>query len=853
MRSLVVRLLMAFLCVVAFLVAQGWYAQHSARNLARIQREALDREMDLVDLKEGLSRVRLAVFEMLGTMNPWQMDRLRDAYLQEAANLAGRLRGAGIDPGLVDENAAAYDEVIRLHYDFSERAARGLIYGKSGELHAKLVRALDLRLARVVEEAAVRVRSAERNALEISASLCLAALLVSLVWAFVLVRNLADRRAVEEEHRGHLRFLETLLDTLPNPVFYTDREGTCLGCNAAFARSVFGLPRHEIVGRKARDLADRVPEQPADTGDGQAPDRIREPGAQTHEAEVLCADGVRRTHVLSRAAFRDAAGHLAGTVGVMIDISDRARAETALRNAHAELEGLFQAIPDAIVCGDTERRILRVNRGFTRVYGYAPGEVLGRSVRMLYDDPADFEEQGRARYHMNAATRYDPYEVLYRKKDGETFLSETVGVPIRDAQGAVVGFLAIMRDVSERKRAEQERARLEAQLQQAQKLESIGTLAGGIAHDFNNILAIITGYTELALLKGGHDVDWQARLSEVLAAGGRARDLVQQILAFSRQAEYTRAPISLGRTLEESVRFLRASLPATIETRSDLAARPDVVLADATQIQQVIMNLCVNAGHAMRRDGGVLEVGLAPVRLDAGAARPWQDLPPGDYFMMTVKDTGTGMTPEVRERIFEPYFTTKGPGEGTGLGLSVVHGIVKSHGGAVRVETHPGRGTTFEILLPRSDRAPARGEGEEGRAAGRSARILFVDDEPSLAHLGRQVLEQCGHQVVALEDSRQALEEFRARPEAFDLLVTDMTMPAMTGEELSRQVLRIRPDLPVILCTGYSEAMTEERAREIGIRQILLKPVLVSSLIRAIGELLADPAAAPDTRAPTAC
>jgi PAS domain S-box-containing protein len=389
--------------------------------------------------------------------------------------------------------------------------------------------------------------------------------------------------------------------------------------------------------------------------------------------------------------------------------------------------------------------------------------------------------------------------------------------------------------VIERKQAEHDRAKLEAQLRQAHKMEAIGTLAGGIAHDFNNILGIIMGYAELALLKISGDDPLTENLQQVIRASHRAKDLVKQILTFSRQSEYTPQPLQPALIIKEVLKMLRASLPSAIEIRSNLTSN-SLVEADPTQIHQVIMNLCTNAGHAMRENGGILEVSLRDVEFRDSSHHP--DLFPGSYVQLSISDTGHGMTPEVRERIFEPFFTTKGIGEGTGLGLSVVHGIIKSYQGAITVYSEPGQGTTFNIYLPRlEDRISPETQAVIFFPGGKE-RILFVDDEEALAELGRQALEHLGYAVVSRCSSVEALKAFAAQPEHFDLVITDQTMPQMTGTKLAQELLRLRPDLPIILCTGFSESISAERAKEIGIKDYIMKPLVISELAKTIRRVL---------------
>lgn len=381
---------------------------------------------------------------------------------------------------------------------------------------------------------------------------------------------------------------------------------------------------------------------------------------------------------------------------------------------------------------------------------------------------------------------------------------------------------------------------MEKQLQQAQKMEAIGTLAGGIAHDFNNILGIILGYVELVLLTINRDSESYPHLQEVRRAARRATDLVRQILAFSRRSDSERRPLQVVPIVKECMKLLRATLPSTIEIQQkiDVAQGGDMVLADPTQIHQVLMNLCGNSAYAMREHGGTLEVSLADIVLQDEDALTVSELMPGAYLKITVKDTGQGIDPAFLNRIFDPYFTTKEQGHGTGLGLSVVHGIVKSYEGAISVRSEPWKGATFEVLLPRVESKPDI-ESENSPVLLRgSESILFVDDEEGLVMVTGKMLENLGYQVTSRTSSIEALHAFRAQPHKFDLIITDQTMPQMTGASLAKEILSIRPDIPIILCTGYSEILNLEKAQALGIRELLMKPLVVSQVAETIRQVL---------------
>jgi nitrogen-specific signal transduction histidine kinase/ActR/RegA family two-component response regulator len=385
---------------------------------------------------------------------------------------------------------------------------------------------------------------------------------------------------------------------------------------------------------------------------------------------------------------------------------------------------------------------------------------------------------------------------------------------------------------------EAEKARLQIQLQQAQKMEAIGTLAGGIAHDFNNILAPIIGCTELSLDDASDNTFLYENLQQVLKAGMRAKDLVQQILTFSRQANQELKPLRVQTIIKEVLKLTRSTLPSTIQIQQHISNQCGLVMADATQIHQIAMNLITNAYHAMEQTGGKLEVMLKEVALTSDDLKN-PDLMPGTYVCLTVTDTGIGMEKSIVDRIFDPYYTTKEKEKGTGLGLSVVHGIVKEFGGDISVHSEPGKGTVFHVYLPviKAQAEAFEIETVEPVLKG-TEKILLVDDEDQIIRMEKHMLAKLGYQVTAITSSIEALELFRKDPEHFDLIITDMTMPNMTGLKFSQKIFEKRPDIPIIICTGFSEAIDDHKVKHFGIRGYVMKPVVRRELARKIREAL---------------
>jgi len=508
-----------------------------------------------------------------------------------------------------------------------------------------------------------------------------------------------------------------------------------------------------------------------------------------------------------------------------------------LEEREGSLQTLLRVAPVGI--GVVRDRILvQANAWIADLLGLPASELAGSPFGRLFAGAEEFERVARDMYWSIRERGGGAIETRWRHRDGSARDVRLSFTPLDPADwGRGVMFTAL--DRTAERRAEAERLRLEGQLRQAQKMEAIGTLAGGIAHDFNNILAAILGFSELARFAAAGGEDPTPHLLEILKASYRARDLVRQILAFSRRTESAFAPVPLRPLVNEALKLLRATLPATIRLRERLEGEGRV-LGDPTQIHQVVMNLCTNAYQAMEEEGGELEVSLAEQR---PAAAPEEVSGAGRFLRLRVRDTGPGMDPAILNRIFDPYFTTKEPGKGTGLGLAVVHGIVKQHRGRVEVASRPGGGATFDVYFPllEEQEAPSAG-GRGGPApAGNGERLLFIDDEPALVALAEAVLTGLNYRVIATADARAGLELFCSDPHGFDLVITDMTMPQMTGDRLAREILRLRPGLPVLLCTGYSERLTEEGARRLGAAGLLWKPYLREELAAAVRRAL-DPA-----------
>ncbi|MCF7688459.1 MAG: PAS domain S-box protein [Cephaloticoccus sp.] len=588
------------------------------------------------------------------------------------------------------------------------------------------------------------------------------------------------------------------------------------------AEKLFGFDSREILGKSVLQL---LPPDLASEEAGILSQLQQGESVSHYETVRLRKDGTSVDISLTVSPIFDPRGKLVGASKVSRDISKRRKAEADLRESEARFRQIAENVNDVIrVTDPVNQQMLYVSPRFENIWG--------RSCAELYRSPEIWQNsihpEDRARIAEAARTKQitGKYDETYRieRPDQKLRWIQERAFPVRDASGVVYRLVLLAADITEQHT-------LEMQLRQTQKLEALGTLAGGIAHDFNNILSAIMGYTELARMSA-KDLKTKEFLEPVAQATQRAADLIRQILAFSRQQEQQRAPLQLRLIIAESLKLLRATIPTTIEIEGLLHRDLLNVLADATQIHQIIMNLGTNAWHAMRGNkSGRLTVELEEFNADELLARSNQGFTAGPYVRLSVSDNGQGMDRETMDHIFEPFFTTKGPGEGTGLGLSVVHGIVKSHGGVITVYSQQGQGTTFRLYFPALAAISTETSTDSVPIpAGQGQQVLLIDDEPVLAELGGRILEQLGYKPVTKSDPVEALALIRSDPYRFDLVITDMMMPKMTGLDLTRELQAIRPNLPIILTSGYMGAASEKQLHNQGIREVLPKPPTIRSV-----------------------
>jgi PAS domain S-box-containing protein len=882
------------------------------------------------------------------------------------------------------------------------------------------------------------------------------------------------KKLLKELHKSQKNF-QSIFEHSPLAIMSTDTDGTIIACNSS-ATKLFGAPKEKLLGFSYKNIKD---------------EKLHNAIDYALAGEKSYFEGQYRTmtgNVLlqMKANFSPAYnedGSISGVIGIFEDFSERKKVELEIARRKAEFEAMFNSISDAVVFVDQQRRIVMVNKAFTDIFGYGLDEISGKTTQFFYADPADYQAQGNKRYRIGAQVVSPVYEINYRRKDGSVFPSETLGSEVKDETGNTIGFLGVMRDITERKKAElalkeseekyskifnneydaivifdgetrklidangaflrlykytyeealqlkaediscepektiatiqtakagnlrigrrlhkkkdgekivvnigafpimlqnkkaifsriqditehvtaekelreleelfriafhtspdaisitkmdgtyievnegfteltgytredvigrssldiniwnnqqdrktlvkglrergnvinleadfrmkdgstktalmsaniihlhdekqilsitrditdrkdaeREKEKLEAHLRQVYKMEAIGTMAGGIAHDFNNILTIILGNADLARYVSDDDGPARQYIEQIQIASGRAKDMVNQILAFSRRAKQDLVTVRPYMIFSESLKLLRSTIPSSVEIQQELDTNCPAINADPTQLNQVLMNLCANAVHTMD-EKGVLKIMLQETQLDEKATRHKAKMQPGTFVMLSVTDTGKGMSPEVKDRIFDPFFTTKKVGEGTGMGLSVVHGIIESHGGMVTVKSTPGKGATFNVYFPTIGESAIVTESMEPAPKKGNEHILFVDDEVLLVELVDEILELHGYRVTSKTSSSEALETFKANPDIFDLVITDQTMPKMTGAELSAALLKIKPDLPIILCTGYSSKISDEMAKEIGIADFSMKPFDMEQLLGSVRKVL---------------
>ncbi|MBM9536713.1 PAS domain-containing protein [Desulfobulbus alkaliphilus] len=629
----------------------------------------------------------------------------------------------------------------------------------------------------------------------------------------MLLGGITARRQEEQELRVVKEHLVGLLDLVPMGVFLVDKNSVIAYANQSAADLVEGTSVDQVIGRLITDFLHSTSREPLVSN----LDKPATSAVDDKEAILLTLNNNQRDIVMTTAPYR--LGDQEHRTVIIRNVTEERKAEERRRL----LTEAVEQVKEAVLIADRSGIVDYVNNALVEMTGYHREECLGRPMRLFWakEQEAHFDEQ------MKVVIQGEVWRgrIVNRRRDSSLFVAGATVSPVRDSNSVVTHFIVVQRDITHD-------VEVESRMRQAQKMEAIGTLAGGIAHDFNNILGGIIGFTDLALLQVPPNTDLHNNLLHIRKGGKRAADLVQQILTFSRQSAEEKVPVMVDPLIKESLKLMRATLPSTIAIVQNIEAADAQVLAAPVQIQQVVMNLCANAFYSMREQGGQLTIRLERIPISSdrekkGSASSWVSL--------VVQDTGQGIDSDVIHHIFTPFFTTKKPGEGTGMGLSVVHGIVRELGGEISVQSSPGKGTTFTVLLPETEEKANNvlKSSEEPLPMGKE-HILVVDDEKEILETCRMMLSHFGYIVTTTGDPDKVLDLIKNAEKQVDLVFTDQTMPRRTGIELIKDIHQIYPDIPVILCTGYSDRLNSEIAREAGASDLLMKPVDLRGLAIAV-------------------
>ena len=649
-----------------------------------------------------------------------------------------------------------------------------------------------------------------------------------------VVTDITEGKKGEEELVKSRAQLRILVDTIPDLIWLKDPDGIYLGCNHKFEQ-FFGAQESTIVGKSDYDFVDKS-----------LADFFRDHDQKAIESDMpsvneewltFSDDGYYGLFETIKTPMRDPNGTLIGVLGIARDITERKKAEDAL----IKNEQRYKSSQRMGLVGNWEYNL--VSGSFwgsdqaKRIYGFNPDSERFTTKEVENCIP---ERQRVHQALINLIEKNEPYDLEFEinpVSGAETKTIKSIAELIKDDQGIPLKVVGVVQDITIQKESEKEKLLLERKLMQAQKMESIGNLAGGIAHDFNNILSSIIGYTELALEDAPEGSPLRDDLKEIYNGSFRAKELVQQILAFARQTNDEMKPVKISKIVAEALKLLRPATPKFIDIVPVINSTA-TVMGNGSQLHQVVMNLCTNSIHALQETGGVLEIEVRDSFIENDHDSETSRLLVGEYVILTVSDNGPGIDPSIIGNIFEPYFTTKGICEGTGMGLAMVKGIIESHGGDINVTSQPGQKTEFTIRLPSNKNREEKGMAQVDRIALGTERILFVDDELSLARMGKRMLESLGYTVTVRTSSLEALELFKEQPNAFDLVITDMMMPSMTGDFLSEEMRKIRSDIPIILCTGYSSKINNESAKDLEINALVNKPFSKSAFSKTIREVL---------------
>lgn len=659
--------------------------------------------------------------------------------------------------------------------------------------------------------------------------------LLRVIGSYLRSKDIAEAQLItqKEETERYLSIAEAIILKL-------DKHG-CIEMMNQRGLNLLGYEPIDIIGRDWFDIAippeDHRRIRRAYTRLLNTADEDGGSNSAYFENEIITKNGERRLVFWHNAVERDQFGQIEGILSSGQDITARKNAEEALRASEGSLRAIIEATSEGFVIADLDRRqITDVNTALHTMLGYKR-EDLFKHPLTYFIHPDDLHKW-EARRERARETPHQSYEMRLLTKSGEALSVEVNASALPKAPNENQHSVAFITDITERKKQEAHQKELEKQLRQAQKMETVGTLAGGIAHDFNNILTPILGYSSLLTARIPEDDPNHARIQQIAKSANRAANMVKQILTFSRRAEGEMASTDIAEVVHEAMQLVHSTLPSHIEIKTQIPDHCAPVIADSTQIQQMILNLCTNAQHAMDAEGGVLEVSLEETVVTPQMAELSPPLHVGRYLKLTVSDTGAGMDEDTLTRMFDPFFTTKKSGEGTGLGLSMVHGIVQKHQGDIQVKSTLGQGSVFSVFLPITDIQPAAENPNLARPQGHQERILIVDDERINTEFLEELLDESGYQHQSFTDSIEALDDFVSYPDKYQMILTDQTMPRMTGDQLVKAVREISPDIPIIMMSGYDTKINMDNAHEFGVDYFIQKPVSIEELTQVMDQLL---------------
>jgi PAS domain S-box-containing protein len=655
------------------------------------------------------------------------------------------------------------------------------------------------------------------------------------------------KKEAENKIRKMERWFATVLKSIGDAVITSDKKRQVTFMNAV-AEKLTGWRQEDALGKKLTAILN-IKDQDLGDLEKHLVEKVIIEGLVINLIEdrmLIGKNGVEVPISDSAAPIKEENGDTPGSVLIFRDITASKMAEQALQESECKLQVILESLNQAqriALLGSWQLNLETNHLWWSdetyRIFGVTPNDFspTWEAIKAIIH-PDDLTLHIKAFEHSLQTGESLDVNIRLLTKDGFLKYCHEKGEVFRDDSGQPLRFVGTIMDVTKSKQDEEQRIKLQDQLLQAQKMEAIGQLAGGVAHDFNNILGAILGYAEMAQEDSPAGSMLRKDIDQVVKASHRAKNLVKQILAFSRQAKTVLIPMQPAIIVREAVKMLRSSLPSTIDIRQNIDVNAGLILADPTQIHQIVMNLGTNAFHAMEETCGTLSISLQKKTLTDEDVVCEPGMHPGDFVELSVGDTGPGIAPELWDKIFDPYFTTKEIGKGTGMGLSIIHGIANGYGGCVSFHSHPGEGTVFQVLLPVMPAESVVEDRPEEIVQLGNERILFIDDEEILAEMGKSILERLGYHVTVRSSSLEALTTFQNQPDMFDLVITDQTMPGMTGSDLARRILQIRPGMPIILCTGYSSLISEEKAKSAGIKGFAMKPLERKSIAGLIRKVL---------------